>query len=309
MCANLPIFIFLVSRRLALMSKSNSWVYTLNNYTDDDVSRLSALGLGVTYVCFGKEVGDNGNPHLQGFVQFHSRKLMDAVKRYVGARAHVEVARDIPNAVEYCKKEGDFHEVGEWEDKAPPRRSDLDDFKKAVKDGVHDLAKIREDHSEVYAKYPRFCLEYIRDQFKTKELASHPWRPWQEELNGILNREPDDRTVHFVVDRVGNMGKTWFAHYYTQVHQNCQVIQPGKKCDMAYALKPNIRVLFMDAPRSRQGEIIQYDFLEDVKNGHVFSTKYESFVKSLPKCHVVVMMNEHPDMSKLSVDRYKIIVL
>lgn len=76
---------------------------------------------------------------------------------------------------------------------------------------------------------------------------------------------------------------------------------------MAYSLSEDIRVLFIDAPRSKQGEYIQYDFLEDVKNGRIFSGKYESRMKRLGPCHVVVMMNELPDMLKLSEDRYNII--
>ncbi len=52
---------------------------------------------------------------------------------------------------------------------------------------------------------------------------------------------------------------------------------------------------------------MNYDFLESVKDGMVFSTKYESVVKTLGKVHVVVLMNEMPDMSKLSDDRYQII--
>jgi len=65
----------------------------------------------------------------------------------------------------------------------------------------------------------------------------------------------------------------------------------------------------MDAPRSKQGEYIQYDFLEEVKNGRVFCPKYESRMKRLGKCHVVVMMNEHPDLTKLSDDRYSIVTI
>lgn len=78
---------------------------------------------------------------------------------------------------------------------------------------------------------------------------------------------------------------------------------------MAYALDPTIRVLFMDAPRSKQGEFIMYDFLEDLKNGFVFSSKYESRVKRLARVHIVVNMNEHPDMTKLSADRYHVITI
>ena len=67
-------------------------------------------------------------------------------------------------------------------------------------------------------------------------------------------------------------------------------------------------VLF-DCPRSKQGEYIQYDFLEEVKNGYVFSGKYEPRIKRFKVPHVVVAMNEYPDMEKLSADRYNIITI
>ncbi len=78
---------------------------------------------------------------------------------------------------------------------------------------------------------------------------------------------------------------------------------------MSHALLTDIRVLILDCPRSKQGDFIQYDFLEDVKNGRVFSGKYESGMKYLPACHVVVMMNEDPDYTKLSSDRFEVIEL
>jgi hypothetical protein len=233
---------------------------------------------------------------------------MQQCKNTIGSNPHVEPTRNVNASIEYCKKEGNYTEIGEMGG-GTGHRSDLDEFKDAVKGGMLSLKEIREMHSEVYAKYPRFCLEYIRDNLPDKDLPTHPLREWQQELNQRLNLEPDDRTVDFVVDASGNMGKTWFAHYYSQLHDRVQVLQPGPKKDMAHALDPTIRVLFMDAPRSKQGEYLQYDFLEDVKNGYVFSQKYESHVKQLGKCHVVVMMNEQPDMTKLSADRYNIITL
>ena len=78
---------------------------------------------------------------------------------------------------------------------------------------------------------------------------------------------------------------------------------------MSFALRVDIRVLFIDAPRAKQGEYLQYDFLEEVKNGLVFSSKYESRMKILDKCHVVVLLNEDPDATKLSVDRYDVRVI
>jgi len=289
-------------------SRAKNWAFTLNNYTAADVSRLRTPSAEVVYLIAGKEVGDSGTPHLQGYVSFRSRKRLTQAKAFVGNTAHLEVARNPNAAAEYCKKDGDFFEVGH-----PPEgaghRSDLDAFKDDVKSGNHDLAQIREIHSDAYAKYPRFCLEYLQDNLPKKTIEAHPLHQWQADMNVVLNGEPDDRTIRFIVDHTGNNGKTWFAHYYASLHDRVQVLQPGKKADMAYALDATVRTLFIDAPRSKQGEFLQYDFLEQCKDGYVFSSKYESRVKTLSKCHVVVLMNEEPDMTKLSADRYEIIRL
>lgn len=287
-------------------SRAKNWAFTLNNYTDDDVTRLSRGHDQVSYLVFGRETAESGTPHLQGFVQFRRKLSLAAAKRIISPRANMSVARNVHAAAEYCKKEDeDFVEIGSLGG-GSGSRNDLDEFKEAVKSGVKTLQEIREAHSEVYAKYPRFCLEYMQDHAPEKALPDHELRPWQTELQARLDGEADDRTVEFIVDETGNAGKTWFAHWYAQKNDRVQVIQPGKKADMAYCLDASIRVLFVDAPRSKQGEFVQYDFLEDCKNGYVFSTKYESRVKQLDKCHVVILMNEEPDMTKLSLDRYKI---
>ncbi len=78
---------------------------------------------------------------------------------------------------------------------------------------------------------------------------------------------------------------------------------------MAFALEEDRRVIFFDCARSKQGVFLQYDFLEQVKNGMVFSPKFDSRFKYSKPPHVVVLMNEHPDMSRLSADRYRITVL
>lgn len=289
-------------------SQAKHWCFTLNNYTDADIDRIKALGNEVDYLIAGKEVGESGTPHLQGYVSFRGRKRLTQVKAALGSNPHVSVCRNIDASVEYCKKDGDFFEVG-TPSAGPGGRTDLDAFKDDVKSGNLDFASIREIHSEVYAKYTRFCIEFVQDHLPKKVVPAHDLRPWQQTLVEQLEGEPDDRTITFIVDKNGNEGKTWFSHWYQQTHDNVQVLLPGKKMDMAYALDPTCSVFFVDAPRSKQGEYLQYDFLEEVKNGYIFSGKYESRVKTLAKCHLVVMMNELPDLLKLSHDRYNLVEL
>lgn len=289
------------------MSRSKNWCFTLNNYTTEDVDRLMNASSFVEYLIFGKEVGESGTPHLQGFVCFQSRKRLNQVIALIG-QCHCSVARFVQQSIEYCKKEGDYEEIGQPPAVSQGKRNDLELFKEDVKMGNVDLKSIRELHSEVYAKYTRFCIEYVNDNNKTGKVNDYPLREWQTNLNLILNGVIDEREIIFIVDFVGNKGKSWFFRYYEQNHeQNCQIILPGKKLDMAMVLEPGKRSYLFDCPRSKQGEFIQYDFLEEVKNGNVFSGKYESKIKRFATPHVVVAMNEEPDMSKLSNDRYRII--
>lgn len=284
------------------------YAFTLNNYTEDELSRLSVLPDGCKFLLFGKEKGDNDTPHLQGIVGFCKRRTLSQAKAIISDRAHLEVARSVLASIKYCRKDGDVTELGDIpEQSLSGARSDLEDFKSSVRSGVLSLSELRELHSDVYAKYPRFCIEYVRDHMPRKEIEDFPLRDWQQDLVTLLSADPDSRTVIFVVDLNGNSGKSWFCDWYESRFPKTQVMLPGKKADMAYMLDTDIRVLFMDAPRSKQGEFIQYDFLEDVKNGRVFSGKYESGMKRLDKVHICVMMNEQPDMSKLSADRYMII--
>jgi hypothetical protein len=173
-----------------------------------------------------------------------------------------------------------------------------------------DLKDLREIHSEVLARYPGFVRDYIRDHRPKAVVEPLPLRPWQQELYGKLILPPDDREIIFIVDEVGNQGKSWFARYFIQLHENAQIVVPGKKADMALIIDESMKTFFFDCPRSKQGDFIQYDFLEELKNGLIFSPKYESKLKYMQqKPHVVVLMNERPDMSKLSADRYCVKVL
>lgn len=282
------------------------WCFTLNNYQDDD--QLTDLPDCISYIIYGREVSGTGTPHLQGFCSFTTRTSAPSRKLF-DRRAHWEICRNIPASIKYCKKDGDWVELGE-RTQGSGYRSDLDAFKAAAVQGL-SLNRCREEYSEVYAKYPRFCLEYLKQVEAPRKLDDHPLREWQKELLETLNAEVHPREIIFVVDEKGNGGKSWFSAYVRQQHaEETFLCLPGRKADMVYALntlgfKPKICII--DAPRSKQGEYLQYDFLEELKNGRIFNTKYESCMIEMEPPHVVVMMNEDPDMEKLSIDRYVII--
>lgn len=301
-------------------SKRKHWCFTLNNYTEEHIDKLNSLALApktsevptpndyITFLVYGKEVGKNGTPHLQGFISFHCRKRRRQVANII-PNAHLSFAIDIERSIEYCKKDGDYTIVGEQ----PPRsgkRNDLEHFKTAVKkmqkDGLINKDTLIDEHTAVAAKYPQFFHDYILSHDPVPKPPELELTEWQQDIKQILDGEPNRREIIFVVDRLGGAGKTKFAHWYITHETHAQIIVPGKKTDMAYAYNTANRVVIFDCPRSKQGDFLQYDFLEELKNGYIFNTKYHSVIRRFKPPHVVVMMNELPDMTKLSEDRYVI---
>jgi len=102
---------------------AKNWAFTINNYTDDTVELLSNLVVcgKCSYVVFGLEVGEEGTPHIQGYLQLPKRLRFGQVKSLIGGTGHLdrEYQNSTPTANQtYCKKSGDFHEFGSISHKA-----------------------------------------------------------------------------------------------------------------------------------------------------------------------------------------------
>lgn len=93
------------------MSRSRNYVFTLNNYQPEDERILDSLPC--KYLVYGRERGESGTPHLQGYVVFTSAKSFNATKVFLPAGCHIELAKgNHQQAANYCKKDGDFVERG-----------------------------------------------------------------------------------------------------------------------------------------------------------------------------------------------------
>ncbi len=94
------------------LPQSKHWLFTINNYTAEDGKLVEDNRSSIEYFLAGKEVGEEGTEHLQGYCVFVNRKRLSGVKK-VFPRAHLEIRRGtIKEAIEYCKKDGDVLEFG-----------------------------------------------------------------------------------------------------------------------------------------------------------------------------------------------------
>lgn len=306
--------------------KARFYCWTLNNYSEDEVLsiRLLLLSPSVRYACFCREVAPStGTRHLQGYIAFVSQKTRRQCVSQISPRVSVRACTGSEEEnIVYCSKEvrddNPLEEFGTRK-RSSGKRTDLEDFKNAVKGGCHSLPILLEDFSEVCAKYPRFVESYIRLHLPLPVLPEYIPREWQEKLNAILATEPDRRTINFVIDESGDQGKSYFIEKYIADNPGkALVFSPGKSIDLKYAFYSCMcspHVVFFDAPRSRQScsennqskSLLPYDFLEELKNGRMMNMKYNSATFRFKVPHVVVMTNQQPDMDALSMDRYNLI--
>ena len=100
---------------LTCLVGSCRFVFTINNYTDEDIDYLENTDL-FHYVCYGREVGENLTPHLQGYFEFKNgnRKSLSACISALGkdgcpSKPHIEVAMGTAaQAIAYCEKMESF---------------------------------------------------------------------------------------------------------------------------------------------------------------------------------------------------------
>ncbi len=292
------------------MSQSKRWCFTHNNPTVDSRNVLiqTLQSDDVVYGIIANEVGEGGTPHNQGYLVFKTNKRLNAVRRLLPG-CHLETARGTnKQASDYCKKEGDFVEFGQ----IPPeqgKRSDWERLKEWISDLDHYPSKyeLATEWPSLYGRYSSRVLEFVEILYQPTAREIGLPNGWQRELESQLDREPGNRKIKFVVDSQGNTGKTWFIKYYMAKHpKKCQRLSVGKRDDLAHSFNPAVTHLFIDIPRT-QLEFLQYSFLESVKDGMVFSPKYESTCKTVDHdVHVVVFCNEEPDYNKLTGDRYDV---
>lgn len=303
--------------------KGTRFCVTVNTHDDDPegvdlqvsidaIERLYNRG-DVTYAIGSWERGeDNNRLHLQCWILLKRQSRIGWFTSQVPrSYAEVQKARDDDKACKYaCNPEkegwiGKAFEFGKRPTKGSGRRTDLDTIDTAIKGGeVLTYRQVNDMSPSVAARHPNWVNwrleEAARDELMTRPRYADVYKPkvWQYWLWRYLTElPPDERKIIFVVDKIGHAGKSRFCREFKRASpKRVQSLRPGRAADMADSLEIRTDVIFIDVPRSRNDYIGHvYSFMEEAKDGEVFSPKFHSRYKPLPACHIVMFTNSDVD--------------
>lgn len=174
--------------------QSRAWVFTLNNHNSVDAPRIfQDTG---AYCIWQEEKGENGTPHLQGYLYFPTgpRKLL-TLKSFLPT-AHFEPRRGThEQARDYASKDdtrlsGPFTFGSEPTSTGQGARTDLISLKRSLDDDL-PMEEVWSEHFTTMLKYYKGAHEYKR----VKQMA-HPRK---------------EKTVCFVLFGHTGCGKTHMA--------------------------------------------------------------------------------------------------
>lgn len=131
---------------------------------------------------------------------------------------------------------------------------------------------------------------------------------WQSEILEIVKQKPHNRKVYWYWSEAGELGKSQFCKLLVAKY-NAAFIDEGKKSDIMQVMMAidmdKCRTVMFDVPREN-GNNVSYKSIESIKNGMIFSPKFESNYKLFNSPHVIIFANEPPQEEKLSKDRWVI---
>ncbi|AGS36210.1 replication-associated protein [Circoviridae 11 LDMD-2013] len=178
------------------------WCWTLNNYTPEELSHCRTLcdrAEDVTYVCFSREVGDSGTPHLQGYLELAAKLRLGGLRKLDGlGRAHLELRKGTQaEAIDYCRKDGNetFEEHGTRKTSSQGKRMDLEAVK-ALLDGGAPLREVADQHFGTFVRYGRGIAQYqlVTAKKRARDVSVHVlWgAPGVGKTRWIFERHADD---------------------------------------------------------------------------------------------------------------------
>lgn len=132
----------------------------------------------------------------------------------------------------------------------------------------------------------------------------------REDIIEIIEKEPDNRTINWVWSEEGGVGKTSTCAYIEKEYEGVCIVN-GKGADIKnqvinHLVENKLDILIINVPRCNEN-YVSYAAMEEIKDGLIYSGKYEGGFANIEHPHVIVISNFPPCYEKLSEDRWNVI--
>lgn len=209
------------------MSRSRSYVFTVNNYTSSDMAGIILMSEYARYIIIGFEVGENGTPHIQGYVYFDEAKTRTTLSKKWLQRAWMEAARgNAESNFDYNTKQGDVWEFG-----------DIPDQGKLAREKIEEVMNNPLENFHLYNQYNKSYNKLIKEE-RIKNIGDlHLEIINSEDMFKVANSQ--DGTVYLDVDWNAYDGEdvlmipayssfpviNWYNKYYPRIVRGYEIIK------------------------------------------------------------------------------------
>jgi len=305
--------------------RSTHYCFTWNNYDKDHEAKLKKLfeGTNCNFLLGGKEKGEKeGTEHIQGYIQFKTQKKGNQFKKILEdfelEKIHFEPCKgsSIDNQ-KYCGKDNNCFAFGEAKytealnkkkNNKQGKRNDLEKWSKIILETckIPDELKLTATYLRYYKAYEALlenarvkkCKDSLQKVFQDATLSKIQ-EVW---YNYLINQ--DSRTILWIYDKFGNIGKTWFCKWMAWKHEAYVMLNGSTKNIMqAYNYQDHVCVNFV----ASEEEVINYTALENFKDGLIFKQKYESNMIIREGIKMIIFANHMPMIHNMKLDRWFII--
>lgn len=212
---------------------SRHYCFTINNpdiewdpdvpLPNDPAGLFNLMDDKVAYCIYAYEIGKEGTPHLQGYIQFNQAVRFARIAKWGGEWARASVPNNgfvkgtaEQNVAYVSKVDDETHVAGPWtygEMNTQGKRNDINQLVDIIKEDK-SLKRVATEMPEMIVKYPRGCE-------KLMELLDERERDWKTEVivywgkagTGKSRRAYEEGGEKAYFLRKGNGGSIWWDGY------------------------------------------------------------------------------------------------
>lgn len=260
--------------------ESKAWFFTYNNASEAQKDQLIEYFKGrknCSYICQFERGEEKGTRHLQGCFKTLSPTTFKAISGQF-PKCHFEPCRSWKQSGRYCCKE------------------DTRDSEAFCSPDLKVLVRAT-----------------VKDPLEGKQLYGY-----QKYILKLLKKPPHDRYVYWFWEENGNVGKSALVKHIYLKNKDHTIIASGKGNDVRNQINlhvngneakkiygKDLNIAILDISRTNE-DYVSYEVIEQIKNGLLYSGKYEGGICCFNSPHVIIFANFKPKEDSLSADRWKI---